>query len=120
MPLAQDYAAALTNESSSLSKFFASTFNCFSILFCALAVALATRENLTLGRSAVADLFIRGRDRLALSYEKMVIPQGMGNETRQGVGMKKAKVAIARKIAVILHCIWVDGTLFEWGQQKTT
>jgi hypothetical protein len=32
------------------------------------------------------------------------------------VGMKKAKVAIARKIAVILHCIWVDGTSFEWGQ----
>jgi Transposase IS116/IS110/IS902 family len=25
------------------------------------------------------------------------------------IGMKKAKVAIARKIAVILHCIWVDG-----------
>jgi hypothetical protein len=32
------------------------------------------------------------------------------------IGMKKAKVAIARKIAVILHCIWVDGTSFEWGQ----
>jgi hypothetical protein len=32
------------------------------------------------------------------------------------VGMKKAKVAVARKIAVILHCIWVDGTSFEWGQ----
>jgi transposase len=35
------------------------------------------------------------------------------------VGMKKAKVAIARKIAVILHCIWVDGTSFEWGQTKS-
>jgi transposase len=34
------------------------------------------------------------------------------------IGMKKAKVAIARKIAVILHCIWVDGTAFEWGQPK--
>jgi hypothetical protein len=34
------------------------------------------------------------------------------------IGMKKAKVAIARKIAVILHCIWVDGTSFEWGQPK--
>ena len=30
----------------------------------------------------------------------------------------KAKVAIARKIAVILHCIWVDGTSFDWGQPK--
>ena len=34
------------------------------------------------------------------------------------IGMKKAKVAIARKIAVILHCIWVEGTAFEWGQPK--
>ena len=34
------------------------------------------------------------------------------------IGAKKAKVAIARKIAVILHCIWVDGTSFEWGQPK--
>ena len=34
------------------------------------------------------------------------------------IEMKKAKVAIARKIAVILHCIWVDGTSFEWGQAK--
>jgi hypothetical protein len=32
--------------------------------------------------------------------------------------MKKAKVAIARKIAVILHCIWVDGTSFEWSAAK--
>jgi len=36
------------------------------------------------------------------------------------IGMKKAKVAIARKIAVILHCIWVDGTSFEWGQPKVS
>ena len=26
------------------------------------------------------------------------------------VGVKKAKVAVARKIAVILHCIWTNGT----------
>lgn len=31
-------------------------------------------------------------------------------------GMKKAQVAVARKLAVILHCIWVDGTSFEWGK----
>jgi len=35
------------------------------------------------------------------------------------IGMKKAKVAVARKIAVLLHCIWVDGTSFEWGSEKT-
>lgn len=34
------------------------------------------------------------------------------------IGMKKAKVVIARKIAVILNCILVDETSFEWGQSK--
>ena len=38
-----------------------------------------------------------------------------GLKLAKGVGMEKAKVAIARKIAVILHCIWVDGTSFEWS-----
>ena len=34
------------------------------------------------------------------------------------IGAKKANVAIARKMAIILHCIWVDGTVFEWGPPK--
>ncbi|PWK66399.1 hypothetical protein C8K44_11432 [Aminobacter sp. AP02] len=34
------------------------------------------------------------------------------------IGLKKAKVAVARKIAVLLHCIWADGTSFEWGNEK--
>ena len=42
-----------------------------------------------------------------------------GIKLAKRIGMKKAKVAIARKIAVILHCIWVDGTSFEWSQPKT-
>ncbi len=41
-----------------------------------------------------------------------------GMKLAKRIGMKKAKVAIARKIAVILHCIWVDGTSFDWGQPK--
>ena len=28
-------------------------------------------------------------------------------------GMKKAKVALARKLAVILHRMWADGTAFD-------
>ena len=41
-----------------------------------------------------------------------------GMKLAKRIGMRKAKVAIARKIAVILHCIWVDGTSFDWGQPK--
>ena len=32
-------------------------------------------------------------------------------------GFKKAKVAVARKLAVILHRIWRDGTGFRWGKE---
>ena len=32
-------------------------------------------------------------------------------------GMKRAKVALARKLATILHRMWVDGTSFRFGQQ---
>ncbi len=35
-------------------------------------------------------------------------------------GHGKARIAVARKIAVILHCIWIDGTEFEWGEPATT
>jgi transposase len=31
-------------------------------------------------------------------------------------GMKKAIVALARRLAVIMHRIWVDGTEFRWTQ----
>lgn len=29
------------------------------------------------------------------------------------IGSRKARVAVARKLATILHCIWLDGTEFE-------
>ncbi len=34
-------------------------------------------------------------------------------------GSKKARVALARKLGVILHRMWVDGTSFRWTNQAT-
>ena len=31
------------------------------------------------------------------------------------IGWKRASIAVARKLAVILHAIWRDGTEFEWN-----
>ena len=36
------------------------------------------------------------------------------------IGAKKAKVAVARKLAVILHCMWTDGTEFWWTKEEAT
>jgi len=33
-------------------------------------------------------------------------------------GLRKAKVAVARKLAVILHRMWMDGTDFRWSSQE--
>ncbi len=41
-----------------------------------------------------------------------------GAKLAKRIGSKKAKVALARKIAVILHCIWTDGTTFDWGKAE--
>jgi transposase len=33
-------------------------------------------------------------------------------------GLRKAKVAIARKLAVILHRMWIEGTEFKWSKKE--
>ena len=33
-------------------------------------------------------------------------------------GQQKALVAVARRLAVILHRMWVDGTEFRWGRKR--
>ena len=35
-------------------------------------------------------------------------------------GMKKAKVALARKLAVVMHRMWVDRTNFRWGEARVS
>jgi transposase len=34
--------------------------------------------------------------------------------------LKKAKVAVARRLAVILHRMWRDGTTFQWSAEEAT
>jgi transposase len=33
-------------------------------------------------------------------------------------GIKRAKVALARKLAVVMHAMWRDGTAFRWGKDS--
>jgi hypothetical protein len=35
-------------------------------------------------------------------------------------GSRKAAVAVARKLAMILFRIWTDATTFRWGQEAKT
>jgi transposase len=35
-------------------------------------------------------------------------------------GLRKAKVAVAQKLAVILHRMWIEGTEFKWSSKEVT
>ena len=43
-----------------------------------------------------------------------------GHRLSKRIGPKKAKIAVARKLAIILHCIWTDGTEFWWTRAEAT
>ena len=40
-----------------------------------------------------------------------------GLEVAKRRGLKRAKVALARKLACVLHRMWADGTEFRWGKE---
>ena len=43
-----------------------------------------------------------------------------GLEVAKRRGLKRAKVAVARKLAVILHRMWIDGSTFRWTKTEAT
>ena len=48
----------------------------------------------------------------------MVGAKGLGGKLTKRNGLRKAKVAVARKLAVILHRMWIDRTEFNWSTKK--
>jgi transposase len=48
----------------------------------------------------------------------MVRPESLGVRLAKRNGLRKAKVAVARKLAVILHRMWIDGTEFSWSKEE--
>ena len=64
-------------------------------------------------RKAVADL----------TLEKLILKEAFSTlkhwalEVAKRRGMRRAKVALARKLATVLHRMWVDGTDFRWGKE---
>jgi hypothetical protein len=45
----------------------------------------------------------------------VVEPEGVGAEASQACG----HVAVARKLAIIMHRMWIDGTEFRFGKAPT-
>ena len=49
---------------------------------------------------------------------KWSVLKAWGAKLAKRNGLRKAKVAVARKLAVILHRMWIDGTGFNWSPKK--
>ena len=47
----------------------------------------------------------------------MTTPKLSADRQEQKKKLLKAKIAVARKLAVILHRMWIDGTEFKWSSK---
>jgi transposase len=49
----------------------------------------------------------------------MVGIASLGMQVAKRRGMARARIAVARKLAVILRRMWSDGSELRWGKQAT-
>ena len=57
---------------------------------------------------------------LLIRSTKWSVLRAWGINVAKRRGMAKARVAVARKLAVILHRIWCDPSEFRWGKQAAS
>jgi transposase len=55
---------------------------------------------------------------LLTHVQKWCALKAWGIDWQKRVGLRKVKVAVARKLAVMLHRMWMDGTEFQWSATK--
>ena len=72
------------------------------------------------GDGLVRTLLFEAAGVLLTRVQRMSPLKAWGLRLAKRIGAKKAKVAVARKLAVILHCMWTDGTEFWWTQEEAT
>ena len=67
-------------------------------------------------RSQSGERDVKGRISNLLSRVKRPSPlQTWGKALAQAKGAKRARVAVARKLAILLHKLWRTDTTFEWA-----
>ncbi len=72
------------------------------------------------GDAMVRSLLYEAALSLLTRSKKWCALKAWGLRVAKRRGMKRAVVAVARRLAVILHRMWLDGTAFQWGQSEQT
>lgn len=70
------------------------------------------------GDEMVRTALYEAANALLLRVQRFSTLKRWAMEVARRRGMKRAKVALARKLAVILHRMWVDGTDFRWSNAE--
>ena len=63
---------------------------------------------------------LRSGPHAAHAQPQMVEPARLGMKIAKHRGMARARGAVARKLAVILHRMWIDGAAFRFGKEPVT
>jgi transposase len=71
------------------------------------------------GDSMVRTYLFEAAGVLLTRVQKWCALKAWGLRIARRSGMKKARIAVARKLAVILLRMWRDGTEFQWTAQAT-
>ena len=69
-------------------------------------------------RRPVAHDALRGRTFTAYPEQEMVVAEAWGIRVAQRRRIRRAIVAVARRLAVVLHRMWVDGSEFRWSKNS--
>src|ERR1700723_1660640 len=93
---------------------------CRRTRFSASSVALALKREARIPRISLNRSVIRMRAYAVrlLRLRPIEFSVGTGARLAKRNGLRKAKVAVARKLAVILHRMWIDGTEFSWSTKE--
>lgn len=77
------------------------------------------RSHLEVRRGDATECLFEAAGVLLTRVPKWSTVKAWGAKLAKPNGLRKAKVAVARKLAVILHRMWIDGTEFNWSKKET-
>jgi len=63
---------------------------------------------------------LHGRACVNDAHGGLVITKGLGLRLAKTRGHRRAVIAVARKLAVILHKMWINDADFRWGSVEAT
>ena len=69
------------------------------------------------GDAMMRTALFEGAQALLVCTKKWSSLKAWGMNVARRRGMKRAIVAVARKLALVLHRMWLDGTEFRWGKE---